>query len=303
MDINSFVTRYNVKFFEKSHYYHANCPFCEHRGKTPDTKKKLYLYKNTNLLICFRCGYKDVLEPFDYYVDSDNVEDYGSSFRSFVVDEEDFLSRFSSNLSEKAISYLSKRKILPHISSFYEIREDISSQAIVFPIRDENGDLVSYVLRSYADDATWRYKYPFGFKKSHYVYNLFRVKEIDTVVVCEGVISAISAVPVLKQSIAVPVATFGKQMSDAQMFKIYEKGVKKLYLAYEWDDITNVVKTARRLSDFFKVYICRMPVFNVDGFKIFGDPNDVNFNYLDAFDFVSEYECEFYIRYLVNQFV
>lgn len=79
------------------------------------------------------------------------------------------------------------------------------------------------------------------FMKLLYNYDTIIEGETDTVILVEGVFDVIALTRKLElydnQRVAV-VATFGKKISTTQIYKIQQKGVKTVVLAYDGDAVT-----------------------------------------------------------------
>lgn len=146
---------------------------------------------------------------------------------------------------------------------------------VVFPIID-GGDTVGYVSRhtwSKEDiDAHNRQARRSGkfqimryrnstendFVKLLYNYDAVVEGETDTVVLVEGVFDAIALTRKLhlydNHGIAV-CATFGKKVSDVQIYKLQSKGVETVVLGYDGDAVEATKKCAEKLNEFFDVYV------------------------------------------------
>lgn len=146
---------------------------------------------------------------------------------------------------------------------------------VVFPIID-NGTIVGYVSRhTWSKDAIDEYntlarrkgKYEIrrynnstenDFVKLLYNYDSVIEDETDTVILCEGIFDVISLTRKLElydYHRVVAVATFGKKISQAQMYKLQSKGVKTVIIGYDSDAREGILKAADNLSEYFDVYI------------------------------------------------
>lgn len=96
------------------------------------------------------------------------------------------------------------------------------------------------------------------FVKLLYNYDAVIEDETDTVIIVEGVFDAIALTRKLNlydnSQIAV-VATFGKKISDVQIYKLQSKGVKTVVVGYDGDAVESIKKTSLQLNDYFDVYI------------------------------------------------
>lgn len=146
---------------------------------------------------------------------------------------------------------------------------------VIFPIVD-NGDNVGYVARHTWDKADideynrkarhngefqimrYRNSTENDFVKLLYNYDAVIDGETDTVVLVEGVFDAIALTRKLNlydnHRIAV-CATFGKKISDVQIYKLQSKGVETIIIGYDGDATEAIKKTASQLNEFFDVYI------------------------------------------------
>lgn len=149
---------------------------------------------------------------------------------------------------------------------------------VIFPIID-NGDTVGYVSRhiwpkdeidKYNEKARWAGKYEIrrynnsienNFVKLLYNYDAVVEDETDTVILVEGIFDVIALTRKLDlydNHRIVPVATFGKKISLAQIYKLQSKGVRTIAVAYDADARDATIKAASDLSEYFDVFICHL---------------------------------------------
>ena len=151
---------------------------------------------------------------------------------------------------------------------------------VVFPIYD-SGDIVGYIARhiqskSYIDEYNLKAKrsgkFPIlryrnstenDFVKILYNYDAVIEDSTDTVVIVEGVFDAIALTRKLNlydnPYISV-VATFGKKISDTQIYKLQSKGVDTVVIGYDGDAVESIKRTSVKLSAYFNhVYIADIP--------------------------------------------
>lgn len=149
---------------------------------------------------------------------------------------------------------------------------------VIFPIID-NGDTVGYVTRhTWSKEAIDQYnqtakrngKYQIrrynnstdnDFVKLLYNYDAVIEDETDTVIIVEGVFDVIALTRKLElydnTRVAV-VATFGKKISDTQIYKLQSKGVKNIIVGYDSDATDAINKTAAQLNEYFDVTIAKI---------------------------------------------
>lgn len=146
---------------------------------------------------------------------------------------------------------------------------------VIFPVMDE-GDTVGFVARhtwpkEAIDAHNRKAKFAGGYRILRYrnstdndfsrlLYNYDAVREDETgsVILTEGIFDVISLTRKLElydnPHIAV-VATFGKKISDVQIYKLQSKGVKTVVIGYDGDAVEAVKRTAERLKPYFEVFI------------------------------------------------
>lgn len=150
---------------------------------------------------------------------------------------------------------------------------------VIFPVIDE-GTTVGYVSRhtwpkSEIDAYNRRAKRTGDYKMLRYrnstendfsklLYNYDAVieDETDTVILTEGIFDVITLTRRLEwydiPRIAA-VATFGKKISDVQIYKLQRKGVKCVVIGYDGDAVETVKLTANRLLPYFEVLVADIP--------------------------------------------
>lgn len=102
------------------------------------------------------------------------------------------------------------------------------------------------------------------FSKMLYNYDAIIEGETDTVILCEGVFDVIGLnqkMDLYDYNKAVPVATFGKKISDCQMMKLQQKGVENVVIGYDNDDAAkeSIGHVANQLEEYFDVFCLQYP--------------------------------------------
>ena len=148
-------------------------------------------------------------------------------------------------------------------------------QYVIFEVIDE-GRTVGWVGRHTwskqdIDDANRKAKRNKGFIIRRYMnstenefskllnnYDSVIPYETDTVVLVEGIFDAIALTRKMElydnHSIAV-VATFGKKISNVQIYKLQAKGVRTVVIAYDGDAVDTIKEVSQSLKPYFDVYI------------------------------------------------
>lgn len=157
---------------------------------------------------------------------------------------------------------------------------------ILIEIRDA-GRLVGYVARHTwskrdIDDYNDTHRFQIRrynnstenqFSKMLYNYDAIVEGETDTVILCEGVFDVIGInqkMELYDYNRVVPVATFGKKISECQMMKLQQKGVENIVIGYDNDEAAKeaIGHVANQLEDYFDVFCLQYPS---DSGKDFGD--------------------------------
>ena len=277
-----------------------NCPFCETKGHTPDTKQKLGINAYKGIYNCFRCQTSGrvtdtteltLLTGMGNAEPEDDFDEY-EAMRSRVTNLFDMkapepldLSKLSMTLSKNetpiAYHYMKTRGFSDSEMSRYKLcvgkTVDLEDGRqlkrwvgrVLFPFVWE--DSCEYMVgRSYTG-AEPKYLNSRG-SRSYLVYNLNNVTD-GVCIICEGIISAIAAERVTR----IPaVATLGKQITRNQVSRIRSK-CEKVFLSLDGDVSEDLVnQTAKSLMrSGLEVWKVSLPVGE--------DPDDLKDNYKEYF--------------------
>lgn len=275
-----------------------HCPFCGKDGY----KFGIYIGQPTSSKTfgacnCYRCNrkYRDLrstlealgrmdLMPKDT---SDLNEELTQTLNLFADDEVD------DNLVEVEMpkgykrcfrnAYLKSRGFIADDYEFFPCGTnrnlDIKfADYVLLEVRDK-GRLVGYVGRhtwskEEIDDYNAHHRYQIrrynnsidnGFGKLLYNYDAIHAYETQTVILCEGafdVIALTRKLDLYENHQIVPVATFGKKISEVQIYKLQEKGIEQVVLGYDADAKDTTSKVAMQLDDYFDVYIADLDYAN-----------------------------------------
>lgn len=146
---------------------------------------------------------------------------------------------------------------------------------VIFPVIDSD-DVVGYVARhtwskdeidSHNRKAKRNGEYQIrrfnnstqnDFVKLLYNYDAIIEDETDTVILVEGIFDVVALTRKLElydNPHFVAVATFGKKVSQAQIYKLQVKGVRTVVLGFDGDAVSAIKQTATELSEYFDVFI------------------------------------------------
>lgn len=103
-----------------------------------------------------------------------------------------------------------------------------------------------------------------GFGKLLYNFDAVKPYKTRTVILCEGcfdVIALVRKLDLYDVEDIVPVATFGKKISEAQIFKLQQKGVEQVVLGYDADALDDTAHIAIQLDNYFDVFVADVAGF------------------------------------------
>ena len=146
---------------------------------------------------------------------------------------------------------------------------------VLLEIRDE-GRLVGFVGRSTmskddieAYNDTHRYKIlryrnstENEFSKLLYNYDAIVAGETTSVIICEGAFDVVALnrkLELYDNTEIVPIASFGKKLSQTQMYKLQSKGVEQVVLGFDNDAKETTAQIANELEKYFDVLIADIP--------------------------------------------
>lgn len=149
---------------------------------------------------------------------------------------------------------------------------------VILEVRDE-GRIVGFVARSILSkeeigNYNSRHHYKLrryknsderngnGFSKMLYNYDAIEAGSTFSVILCEGpfdVVGLNRKLELYDNKSIVPVATFGKKISQEQMYKLQIKGVEQVVIGYDNDAKETTSKIAMELDKYFDVLIADIP--------------------------------------------
>lgn len=271
------------------------CPYCGHKGGKfgvyvgPETgKKRLFMAH------CFSCGktVKDTNQLLDDLGRPDLKIEETASFAPLEIPE--FFSIEQDEIDDDIVEvqmpegwkrcyknpYLKSRGFTFDDYDYFPVGTTRGmnfkfDDYVVFPIID-GGETVGYISRhtwskdridAYNTRARLAGKYEIrrynnstenDYVKLLYNYDSVIEDETDTVILCEGVFDVIALTRKLNlydNHRIVPVCTFGKKVSDAQIYKLQSKGVRTIIIGYDGDACQAINKAAKKLNEYFDVLI------------------------------------------------
>lgn len=101
-----------------------------------------------------------------------------------------------------------------------------------------------------------------GFSKMLYNYDAIKAMTTHSVILCEGpfdVVGLNRKLELYDNKHIVPVATFGKKISQEQMFKLQKKSVEQIVIGYDNDAKETTSRIAMELEKYFDVLIADIP--------------------------------------------
>ena len=274
------------------------CPFCGHDGYKygiyvgPDAGKKRFGMSN-----CYHCGrsfrtLKDTLEavgrldlmPLETTELEDDITDISDLFDDEIDDELHEIQMPKGYKRCFRNAYLKSRGWIADDYEYFPVGTNRGLDRefdgyIILEVIDE-GIRVGYVARSTMDkkdidDYNRRHKYQIrryknsdgnasgnGFSKLLYNYDAIEEFNTPSVILCEGpfdVVGLNRKLELYDNKSIVPVATFGKKISQEQMYKLQKKGVEQVVIGYDNDAKETTAKIAMELEKYFDVLIADIP--------------------------------------------
>lgn len=165
---------------------------------------------------------------------------------------------------------------------------------LIFPFF-ENGDVIGWQGRDTTGLSKLKYFTPTGFDKSKHLFHLDYIvdKKCNNVILCEGVMDVIGW---YQSGFPFAVAAFGKSISDYQVNKLVDSGVKTVYVALDGDAIEQKKRFFEQYSFLFDKVVF-VDLGEKDADEMTKDELSVAFKHASPFDF-GEYvskkmECVF----------
>ena len=274
------------------------CPYCGKQGGkfgifvgAETEKKKLFMSH------CFSCGHttKDINQLLDDIGRPDLKVEETASFNPlevpefFGVEEDEIDDELEEVEMPEGYKRCYKNRYLKSRGFEFEDYDYFPvgttrglnfkfDDYVIFPIID-NSKVVGYVSRhiwskadidEYNNRAKRNGKYQIrrynnslenDFIKLLYNYDTVIEDETDTVIIVEGVFDVISLTRKLdlyENNRVSVVATFGKKISDTQIYKLQSKGVRTIVIGYDSDAMEAINKAANQLNEYFDVYIAKI---------------------------------------------
>lgn len=274
------------------------CPYCGKQGGkfgifvgAETEKKKLFMSH------CFSCGHttKDINQLLDDIGRPDLKVEETASFNPlevpefFRVEEDEIDDELEEVEMPEGYKRCYKNRYLKSRGFEFEDYDYFPvgttrglnfkfDDYVIFPIID-NGKVVGYVSRhiwskadidEYNNRAKRNGKYQIrrynnslenDFIKLLYNYDTVIEDETDTVIIVEGIFDVISLTRKLdlyENNRVSVVATFGKKISDTQIYKLQSKGVRTIVIGYDSDAMDAINKAANQLNEYFDVYIAKI---------------------------------------------
>jgi len=294
--IEQLLSDYNSKLDGgRKNVLFAECPFCGKMGFKfgiyvgPETKYKTFGSSN-----CFKCGtsHRTIEATMSAIGRPDLIPTESVDLHSELCDELNLFAEdeiddslveikmpfgYKRSFKEK---YLNKRGFCPDDYAYFpcgtnRCYERELEDYVIFEIID-SGKRVGWVARNTMskeeiDELNERRRYKIRrylnsteneFSKLLYNYDSVKKNKTNTVILVEGVIDCIALhrkMEMFDNPIAVPVATFGKKISDTQIYKLQSKGVEQVIVGYDNDHPESISKCAEMLDQYFDVLIACLP--------------------------------------------
>jgi len=276
--LEKFLEENNIYFKVENNSIVINCPNCD--------KEKLYIHTNELNFICFYCSgisepikgpnatkllseitgldyglVKRKLSGFVSLADFANQSLFEEIKKNIIEKKEEktivfpeYSYRLNTAVAIPAVEYLNKRGIPLDIATKYDLRYDYKNQNLIFPVYDKD-KLVGYQTRSIDPDCPKHFQKRTlkSFEKSDYLMFENSIND-DRVILAEGPISALKFA---KSDIGF-VASMGKYVSDSQINRLKDRGIKTIYLALDEDALEETIHLMNRYDNVFDFYLLQL---------------------------------------------
>lgn len=204
----------------------------------------------------------DLLKTPIYYAKFSWPDQAAKALAKNRQEEESLLKLFKKAQEEKSAfldedieRYLKKYNLpLSYKSDVKDAHTALSYRGrVIFPVLVE-GELYGWVARDYSLKSKLKVKNSIGTFKQFFVWNFDAVKDSKTLVVAEGIVSAIQC------GISRSVATLGKLVTDQQIELLRKTKAEEVFVCLDPDAESEALTLKRRLLPFFKnVYQVSLP--------------------------------------------
>lgn len=273
----------------------SDCPYCHKKGKFGVYIGKEIGRKKKFASNCFSCGMgsreieplllllnrpdlipdnviniEDDIEVKQLFEDDDEMDEVNDEL--MIIDPPEGYERTNEAdyLEERGYEDIDYEVFEAGLSDYFKF-----TGYVIFPIYDD-GDLVGYVARhewskhkleKYNRNAKaqglfqiQRYRNSTDNDFVKLLYNIDSVIQdvTRTVIIVEGIFDVIALYRLLNlynnKNVAV-VATFGKKISDVQMWKLQQKGVENIIVGYDPDAVNTIKDVSVKLDKYFNCFI------------------------------------------------
>lgn len=282
MDYQDWISQYTSIIKTGGPEIHFNCPSCG------EDDQKLYLNTASNRFHCKKCDFgrgiksiyvllsvvsgkpiKEVKKEFEDYVEPTDYENLSEKLLNLRPSPEPFspLSNINENIEDKFYPILNTSIINNYAKSrgltYFDILNYNLKAApilrkyvgpfLVFPVIYK-GLTVNYQGRRILGIQEPRFVS--GDNIGSWLWPLNEMLTGNSVVLVEGPVDAIGC----RRHGVQALCTFGKKISDNQVFLLLSMGIKQVTLAWDADATKEVINAVKRLNSYFKVSIADMSI-------------------------------------------
>lgn len=274
-----------------------NCPNCEKVGKTPDTKKHLYVNVGKGVFHCFRCGWSgrisalpsEILSALTFDPASFLKEEAPSSPSQAQLVLPSGFKQISTEMARKvALDFVARKVGFP----VEYVEAKLTPDKVEVVAHSADGSLWLYLksINHYGEEDYYilrrvnshEFRNPAGIEKPLFKVDFLSFKRDETpIVLVEGVMDAFA----VNFRLGLPAASLlGHTLTEKQLQELYYYRPKSVVVALDPDARYDALRIARKLYSFVEeVYVALLP----DG----KDPADLSgeiFPYLKHYnDFLS----------------
>jgi hypothetical protein len=234
-------------------WLNISCSFCQSKGLGPDTGYHFGINYKYGYTHCFRCKTRHKLSYFLKILEiSYNKDDFVFDETPLVTKKavvefpkeyintlDLFDSRYSNYIN--ALEYIDKRVGIELALKINVGFCNIGRYAnrIVIPVFDKHDNITYFVARTIYKFLEPKILNPYGERKS-ILFNWNTAQKFSEIFVMEGVFSALTMYPY-------GVATFGKEVTEEQIFKIIRSKVKIVNIVLDGNAVKDAYDVANRI--------------------------------------------------------
>lgn len=254
-----------------------DCPFCGSRGG-------IYIGVKKEIGICFKCsqGFNAIsfVTAYESISRGQAIKLLNGSGDRYYRDEEEEMTEEPDlwfppceSFPDVALRYMEDRGFpyefclsvgLMFCSQNVQTKDErihYTNNRIIIPIKNRDGEIISWQGRDITCKSKIKYLFQPGFKGAEYLYNIDRIEPGKPIILVEGVMDAWGWI---RAGFTNVLATWGKKISEQQMQQIHEMNPGTVYMAWDGDAWQERLKFVQQYGHLFDVLMVQMGARDAD---------------------------------------